>query len=197
MAIVVTTPESLVATARQQLVDEGVVDDSSAFVADDGDEVAGLGGVVHDFAAVVWLKESRQNAGDVNTEPPTDEIPVVEGDLVVSAFVRIDSDQTGRSSVAHADQSRGIQAFVRRITRALNDRDLVDGADTLTMESLTFRRASNRGRVRGQDRWRRVDVSFDLMYRWALATADDPSFVLAESGSSILSESGSVIETEG
>lgn len=199
MAIVPTTPEALIEAARERLVEAGVVADAFAFAVDDADDVADLGGLIEDRAAAVWLREVDQDPGDVNTEPPDDEIPIAGGLLVVSAFVRHDGDQAGRADAAIADQADGVSAFVRRITRALNDEDLIDGSDTLTMESLTFRNWRNRGKVKGKgnERWRRWDVSFDLLFRWDLATADDPNMLLAESGEGMFSESGLAMAAEG
>jgi hypothetical protein len=166
---------------------------------DDADELTELGGLVEDRAAAVWLREVSQDPPDVSTEPPDDEIPIAGGLLVVSAFVRHDQDQAGRADAAIADQTDGISAFCRRIVRALNDEDLEDGADTLTMESLTFRRWVNRGKVKGKgnERWRRWDVSFDLLFRWDLATDDDPDLLLAEAGDGIEAESGVLMAAEG
>jgi hypothetical protein len=199
VAIVVTTPEALIEAARDRLVNAGVVADAFAFAVDDADELTELGGLVEDRAAAVWLREVSQDPPDVSTEPPDDEIPIAGGLLVVSAFVRHDQDQAGRADAAIADQTDGISAFCRRIVRALNDEDLEDGADTLTMESLTFRRWVNRGKVKGKgnERWRRWDVSFDLLFRWDLDPADEPDMLLAEAGEGIEAESGVLMAAEG
>lgn len=198
MAIVATTPEALVEAARDLVVAAGIVADAYAFAVDDPDETVDLSGVMEDRAVAVWWRELAQDPGDVSTEPPTDEIPIVNGLLVATVFVRHEQDQAGRADAAIADQADGVSAFCRRVVRALNDENLIDSSDTLTMESLTFRRVVNRGRVKrpGNDRWRRWDISFDLLFRWDLLTDDDPEFLLAESGDGIAAESGVLMAAE-
>ncbi len=172
MARVATTPEIILAAARDRLVSRGVVNDGRAFVCDDPDDVIAEG-LKDDRLTCVWWRDMNQDPQSVHTEPPTVVIPVVEGDLMITALVRTDLDQRARADYAMSDQSNGASVFIRRVTAALNNYELLNSAgNQILMCSLTFRRVTNRGKLKapGAERWRRYDCMFDMMFRFDLST---------------------------
>lgn len=168
MARIATTIETILAAARDRIVSAGAVVSSAAYITDDPSLPPEEFGITKESAAAVWWTDIAQNPGDYASGAGAGEISIATSRLLVTCWSRQNLDQPGRADAATESQATGAMVFVRRVIAALNDYELTDSeGNELLLESLTFRRVLNRGRLK-PGKSRRYDLEFDLKFRWDL-----------------------------
>lgn len=161
---VTTTLAAVLTAARDRLVAAGAFAESCADLSIDPD--APPSPPPGERFCSVTFGDTRQPPEAVSTDAPTTEIPVVESELVVHAFLRVQLDSPGRADALLTDAELGASAMVSAILLALSNYDPVNSdSDFILLRSLTFLGVAAR-EVKGG--FRRFDVRFNACFAWNL-----------------------------
>ena len=181
--------------AKLALVTAGIVSDSQCFttlVPDDLLEeppespIISLSFIAYDHFL------SSLSCEDTNLTPPT-----VEGELIVSIWIRLAVDQNMRDDEAVASAAYGFSPILSQILPVLNNVELVNpSGQGITWRTLTYLGKRNRGRWHRDQEWRRMDMRFDCCFEMipesvtttgnAILYDSDPTHVLSWGGGTLV-----------
>lgn len=164
----VPTPASLgevLQAARDVLVAQGVFTEPQAFLGLDPDDII-LGPTSP--IAVVTFGNFDQRDESIHAEVDTTDTPTMQGELIVSMWIRIALDAQGRDTyflTTNSSNVKGASEKLRQVMVALNNQTLTNSdGETIVWRTLNYLGFRNRGKW-GQDKnWRRIDVRFDVVF---------------------------------
>lgn len=161
---IATTLAAVLLAARDRLVSTGAFSKSCADIATDPEDL--LSYPPGDRFAGVSFTAMRQVEDSLTTDPPTAEVPLVEAELTVIIFHRLQLDKQGSAEALVTDEGLGVSVLIARTLAALHNQELADAkGDYILGRSLTWIDTEKRDTRKGWHRW---DVRYSAWFTWDL-----------------------------